>query len=108
MIQKKYFIIFVSLVYVVLIVLFFKLQKETSYAYDYDESCFFEKPCVRFCCESGCDQSYIDKHFNASLLPDDDLMEWNGTQGIVAHFERPNCSLKLVDFVESWEFKSVN
>lgn len=105
MFQKKYLTVGVVLIYVILIALFFELDIQSSD--HYDESCYMEKPCVRFCCKDKtlCDQNYIDENFNASLLPDDYGIEWNSTQGIEGYFEKPECSLKLAS--ESWEFYHV-
>jgi hypothetical protein len=107
MFQKRYFVVCVVLIYATLIFLFFHLQREEKI--DFDEACYFEQPCVRFCCknEELCDQKYIDEHFNASLLPEDEFLEWNGTQGIKAYLEKPKCNLKLVESGRLWEFQSV-
>lgn len=106
--QKKYFVIFTAAVYAVLVSLFYKLQWKEDYTFD--SSCYFGNPCVRFCCknEQLCNQNYVDKYFNASLLPDDFFTGWNASQGVNAHFGKPRCTLKLVDPIKSWKFLTVS
>jgi hypothetical protein len=106
MIQKKYFVISVASIYIGLTVLF----NVVCQTIEHDRSCYFERPCVRFSCENKklCDQKYIDSNFNASLLPDDEYIGWNASQGIKAYFGKPKCILNAVDFEENWEFELVN
>lgn len=103
MFQKKYFLICAAIVYVVLIVLFTKSQKNRFY----DRTCYYEKPCVRFCCkdEKLCNQKFIDEHFDASTLPDEEDMEWNAAKGVKAYIGKPICSLKQSE--KSWELLRV-
>lgn len=83
---------------------FFSLQVEKIV----EESCFLEKPCVRFCCkdEKNCNQKFIDNHFNASLLPDDKESGWNGSQGVKAYFGKPKCYLEPTK--QKFDFVLVN
>jgi hypothetical protein len=103
MIEKKYFVIGVAVTYLVLSVLFFELQ-DLRY-HEFERSCYYDKPCVTFCCknESLCNQKYIDGHFNASFLPNDEYTGWNGTLGVTAKFGQPNCTLNAADSGKSWK-----
>lgn len=109
MFQKKYFSVSVFLIYMFLVILFFKLQRK--YSVSSDDSFYFDvEPCVRFCCKNKelCDQKYIDDHFNASLLPYDEFWDWNETQGVKAYFGQPDCTLNEISSQDVWEFKAVN
>lgn len=108
MIPKTNFVIFAVVVYVVLVIWFYSLEKEVN-GLAFERSCYFEKPCVRFCCkdEKLCDQKYINDNFNASLLPEDEYTGWNGTQGLTAHFGKPNCTLSSIDSKNAFEFQLV-
>jgi hypothetical protein len=105
MIQKKYFVICVAFIYIGLIVLF-----KVVCDYKHETSCYLEKPCIRFCCENKklCDQKYINDNFDANLLPDDEYIGWNSSQGIKAYFGKPNCVLDSIDSEENWQFGVVN
>lgn len=110
MFQKKYFVISVSIVYFILIILFYKLQQNRKLYFN--GSCYSEMPCVKFCCANRelCDESYVDKNFNASLLPDNEFTGWKASQGIQIFLELPSCagSLELIDPNKSWKFELVS
>jgi hypothetical protein len=105
MFQNKYFVIFAAIVYLVLIILFQSFRKVEEIE---DQSCYFEKPCVRFCCKDQklCDEKYIEENFNASVIPDLGGIYWNVTDGIRGFFGKPKCTLKLVE--KSYNFSYVS
>lgn len=103
MISKKYFIISVSVTYAILIGLFLKFFLPTN---PYDSSCYKEKTCVKFCCddEKLCNQDFIEKHFDASLLENDNQIGWNISQGIKASFGEPDCDMEALEPEQEWRF----
>lgn len=108
MFQKKYAVISVVAVYLLLFVFFFKLQKKKEYLFFRIEC--FDSPCVRFCCndEKYCDDNYINNNFNKSLIPDDEYFTWNASKSLRIFKGSPKCNgwLKGVENKE-WKFDNV-
>lgn len=100
MIQKKYFVICVAAVYVILVVLFYKAGNKKSH-FDFFGHCF-DQPCVRFCCDDDklCTENYINDNFNKSLIPDYEYWEWNSSQNLHTYFGKPECSGSINGLVE--------
>jgi hypothetical protein len=105
MIQKKFLVLSVVVVYIILSVLFFNLQTGRKFYY----SLSFYTPSARFCCENEklCNNEYINDHFNKSLFSEKLYSEWNSSQNLKTLFGKPECfgRLKMVDEDKQWEFK---
>jgi hypothetical protein len=101
---RKLFIVGAVLIYVVLLVCFFKLRQGKN---EFDPTCYDEL-CLRFCCkEQACDQKFIDENFDFSSFPAGKAerihdMKFRG------FFGKPNCDLKRLSDDEPWEFYYVS
>jgi hypothetical protein len=104
MIKKKVPIIAVVIIYVVLIILFFKFQRSNFRSEpDSDDS-----SSVRFCCENEklCTNKFFNDNFNKSLVPTSE--KWNPSRRFKTVFGQPECYGKLIQpDTESWILQAV-
>lgn len=106
MFGRRNFVTAVLVIYLVLLILFFAYKEP----YFYSSACNYGSSCVRFCCDDPdtCTNKFINAHFNASLVPNDD--DDSGKENDVKYlFGRPDCSaLKPIEADRQWQFSPVS
>ena len=112
MFEKKYLDTFVALIYLVLVALFFSLQKTSDYE---NSSCSYSEQCYRFCCknEELCNQNYLEVNFN-STYGEEASLDWydydgdNTTREVKFFYGKPECFLKDSDPEKPWTLQPVS
>lgn len=105
MFQKKYFVLGVVIIYIILITIAFALQRH----YSPNISCYSKKPCVRFCCENKqtCSEEFIEKNFNGSLVPNYLPHLGEEVDGFQSLLSKPDC-WNLQHEGQNFEFEEVS
>lgn len=101
MLKKRGYVIATIVIYALLLWLQIMLDEQQL------DSCSWDKPCFRFCCEdkTKCNESIIREEFNTS----EPILEMYKNN--VTHYEvlvgKPDCGLKKLDYEEPWMFYHV-
>lgn len=106
------------IIYTILLVLFFVLEKEFNYNFELE---CIEHKCFRFCCknETLCTESFVEENFNSSYGDSHDSSFWfysdeesdtgeNNTNRMKAYFGEPHCYLKETDPDKPWKIEPVS
>lgn len=107
MLRKKNCVVFSVFTYFILILIIFLSRDKRSFKY----VCSTNSGCVRFCCNDHqtCNESFIRKNFNASLVTRVWNSNWKGPQSeIKIMLGKPTCDLELISPDVEWEFHLVN